>query len=174
MEEPRATRPFMPGYGVQAADEGGGLLPWSWAVERLIGSHDYWVATVWPPADDARPPRPHVMPVWGVWHEDAVWFSSSRGSRKARNLQANPTCVITTDNALEPVVLEGTADVITDRQPLAAFVDRINAKYASELTVDFVDPAVNSTFRVHPSWVFALTEENFTGSPTRWDLGRAR
>jgi hypothetical protein len=27
---------------------------------------------------------------------------------------------------------------------------------------------VNATFRVDPSWVFSLTEDDFTGSPTRW------
>ena len=46
----------MPGYGIVGPDEGRGLLPWSWAEERLIASHDYWVATVWPDG------RPHVMP----------------------------------------------------------------------------------------------------------------
>ena len=33
--EPNATRPYMPGYGILPATEGTGLLPWSWAVERL-------------------------------------------------------------------------------------------------------------------------------------------
>ena len=32
------------------------------------------------------------------------------------------------------------------------------------------DPAVNATFRVAPSWVFSLTEDDFTGSPTRWSF----
>jgi hypothetical protein len=35
MAEPRATRPYMPGYGLLDATQGTGLLPWSWAVERL-------------------------------------------------------------------------------------------------------------------------------------------
>ena len=35
----------MPGYGVQPATEGTGLLPWSWAEERLTAAHEYWVAT---------------------------------------------------------------------------------------------------------------------------------
>ena len=34
----------MPGYGTLPATEGGGLLPWSWAEERLIRSHDFWLA----------------------------------------------------------------------------------------------------------------------------------
>ena len=32
--EPRASRLFMPGYGVSESEEG--LLPWGWAVERLV------------------------------------------------------------------------------------------------------------------------------------------
>ena len=48
--EPTASRPYMPGYGVQGPDAGTGLLPWAWAVERLTASHDYWVATVRPGA----------------------------------------------------------------------------------------------------------------------------
>src|SRR5687767_2835628 len=98
---PNATRPHMPGYGIQGPDEGSGLLPWSWAIERLTASHDYWVATV------DRDGKPAVMPVWGAWLDDAVWFSSSPASRRARNLEHDARCVVTTDDALEPVVVEG-------------------------------------------------------------------
>src|SRR3954470_14425664 len=88
MSEPDSSRPYMPGYGTLPEGEGTGLLPWSWAVERLERTHDFWLATVWPDG------RPHVMPVWGVWLEDAVWFSSSLGSRKARNLAGDDRCVL--------------------------------------------------------------------------------
>jgi hypothetical protein len=30
----------MPGYGVVPANEGSGLLPWSWAEDKLRGSHE--------------------------------------------------------------------------------------------------------------------------------------
>lgn len=82
----------MPGYGVRGADEGTGLLPWTWAEERLAGSHDYWVATA------AADGRPHLMPVWGMWHDGALWFSSSTRSRKARNLRSNTRCSISTND----------------------------------------------------------------------------
>jgi hypothetical protein len=52
-----ASRPFMPGYGVAPASEGSGLLPWSWAEDKLRTSHDYWLGSVWPDG------RPHLMPV---------------------------------------------------------------------------------------------------------------
>jgi hypothetical protein len=104
MSEPRASRPYMPGYGVQGADEGAGLLPWAWAQGRLEASRNYWVTTLWPDG------RPHSMPVWGVWDDEVLWFSSSLGSRKARNVAGDPRCVIATEDANEPVVLEGRAE----------------------------------------------------------------
>jgi general stress protein 26 len=82
------------------------------AEERLTASRNYWVASSWPDG------RPHAMPVWGIWHDGALWFSSSRQSRKARNLAADPRCVVTTENAVEPVVIEGAAEVVTDPRAL--------------------------------------------------------
>jgi len=152
----------MPGYGVLGSDEGSGLLPWAWAEERLSTSHDYWVTTTWPDG------RPHVTPVWGAWLDGALWFSCSLGSRKARNLKANPRCAIATDNAQEPVVLEGAAEITTDLGLIRAFLDASNAKYDADYGIDFLDPAVNATIRVRPQRVFGLTEADFTGSPTRW------
>lgn len=83
-KQPRASRPHMPGYGILAADQGSGLLPWSWASERLAEAHNYFVATTRPDG------RPHVMPVWGLWLDDTFYFSTGRESRKARNLEGNP------------------------------------------------------------------------------------
>ncbi len=158
----------MPGYGILGPTEGSGLLPWSWATERLARSHDYWVASVWPDG------RPHVMPVWGVWLDDAVWFSSSIRSRKVRNLAADARCVVTTDDALEPVIAEGRAGIVTDQPDIAAFLAASNSKYDTDYGIDFLDPAVNATIRLRPAWVFGLDEADFIGSPTRWrfDPGR--
>ncbi len=154
----------MPGYGIQAADEGAGLLPWSWAVERLERSHDYWVATTRP--DGA----PHVMPVWGIWSEEALWFSSSRIARKARNLGTEARCVVTTDDALEPVVIEGRASAVNDAAEIQSFVTATNAKYSTDYPVEFFASPDNVCFRVQPLRVIGLDSADFTGSPTRWDL----
>ena len=162
MTDPVGGRPFMPGYGVLPADQGSGVMPWSEAEQRLTASHDYWCATVRPDG------RPHAMPVWGVWLTGRVWFSSSLGSRKARNLAADPRCTITTDDALNPVVVDGVAERVTDADRIAAFVDAVNAKYDADMTVDFLDPAVNGTYAVRPVTVIAMTHDDFTGSPTRW------
>jgi PPOX class probable F420-dependent enzyme len=158
--EPVARRPHMPEYGTLPADEGTGLLPWSWAVERLTKAHDYWVATTWPDG------RPHVTPVWGAWIDDAAWFSCAKGSRKARNLAADPRCAITNDNAYEPVVLNGVASAVDDHAAAQAFTDACNGKYTGDMTVEFVE--ANALFRVPPTSVLSLTEDDFNGSPTLW------
>jgi hypothetical protein len=87
---PVASRPYMPGYGTLGAEESIGLLPWSWAEERLVRSHDYWLATVTPSG------APHLMPVWAILHEERLWFSSAKGSRKALNLAGEPRCTLST------------------------------------------------------------------------------
>ena len=90
----------MPGYGILAADDGAGLLPWDWAVERLSGSHNYWLVTTRPDG------RPHMMPLWGLWLDSTFYFSTGRQSRKGRNLAANSHCVVATEHADEAVIVE--------------------------------------------------------------------
>jgi hypothetical protein len=153
---PKATRPYMPDYGIKGPDEGTGLLPWSWAVERLAASHDYWIATTWPDG------RPHVTPVWGAWVDDAVWFSCGPNSRKARNLDRDPRCSITSDKPSEPVVLDAVVERIPGREGAQRFADISTAKYEIEYSVEFF--ASNALFAAHPTSAFGLDEADFTGS----------
>jgi Pyridoxamine 5'-phosphate oxidase len=160
----RSTRPYMPGYGTLPATEGSGLLPWSWAEERLVSSRNYWMVTVWPDG------RPHAMPVWGMWHDGAFWFSSSKPSRKSKNLAGNTRCVVTTEDAANPVVVEGTAELLTDPKDIAKLLALENAKYETDYKIEMLDTAVNSCFRVRPIWAFGIEHGDFEGSPTRWQF----
>jgi general stress protein 26 len=108
------------------------------------------------------------MPVWAVWHDESVWFSSSKASRKAANLAARPRCTIATDNALEPVIIEGDAQIVSDHPTLQMVLDLENTKYHTDYSMEMLDPAVNVCLRVRPLWAFAIAEGDFTGSPTRW------
>ena len=168
MALPEASRPYMPGYGMLPADEGSGLLPWSWAEQRLVTARNYWLSTAWPDG------RPHMMPVWGMWQDDAFWFSSSNRSRKARNLGSDPRCTVATGDPENPVVLEGLAARVTEPDVLQKFLDWENAKYATDYTLDMVDPNANSCFRVAPLWAFGIRHDDFTGSPTRWRFSAGR
>jgi PPOX class probable F420-dependent enzyme len=164
MEIPRVSRPYMPGYGIAGPDQGSGLLPWSWAAERLTAARNYWVASTWPDG------RPHTMPVWGAWDDSTLWFTSAVGSRKVRNLRADPRCTVSTEDASDPVIIEGTARVVTDIASIRRVVDLMNAKYHSGMTMDFLDPARNATIGVRPQRVFSMLHSDFTGSATRWSF----
>ena len=65
-----------------------GMVTWQWAVERLEAARNYWLATT--KVDGA----PHVMPVWGLWLDGAVLFSTSPESIKARNFARDPRAVL--------------------------------------------------------------------------------
>jgi PPOX class probable F420-dependent enzyme len=150
----------MPDYGILPTTEGTGLLSWSWAVEHLTKSHDYWVATTWPDG------RPHVTPVWGAWIDDAVWFSCGGNSRKTRNLDRDPRCSVATDNPYEPVIIDAVVERRQDRDAVQRFTDVTNSKYDESYSADFF--AANALWAGRPQSAFALDEADFAGSPTRW------
>lgn len=162
MTEPRATRPHMPGYGIEHRPEG--LLPWSWALSRLRDSHDYWVATVWPDG------RPHLMPVWGCWDDVGLWFSSSHGSRKVRNLAERGTVTVATDDPRNPVVVDGIAEIVTDHDAVERFADALNDKYRTGYPMTFFES--NAVVLIRPASAFGVADDHFTDSPTRWRFDR--
>lgn len=163
MREPKANRPYWPDALSKAADSTSGLKSWSWALERLEKSHNYWIATSRPDG------RPHLMIVWGIWWQDAFWFSTGPRSRKAKNIAANRFCIIGTEKADEAVILEGTAQELDDRvlwKQVAAIYDR---KYGGEL-LPLLESSGGCVFRVQPDRVFGQDEhaENFVEAVTRW------
>lgn len=160
--QPRASRPFMPGYGIRGPEEGTGLLSWSWAEAQLTSSRNFWLVT------HSADGRPHAMPVWAIWHDGMLWFSSARHSRKARNLAADTRCVLTTEDTVNPVVVEAEAELVTERRDLELLLSIMNAKYQSSYGMDMLDPEQNSAYRARPRRVFGLQSDDFTGSPTRW------
>ena len=165
MPEPKASRPYWPDFPVTSADATSGLKPWSWAVERLEKSHNYWIATSRPGG------RAHLMLVWGIWWEDAFWFSTGPRTRKAKNIAADPHCVIGTEKADEAVVLEGTAQEITDRAVWKQIVEVYNAKYGGDVE-PMLESSGGSIFRVQPHTAFGQDEHaaNFAESATRWNF----
>jgi nitroimidazol reductase NimA-like FMN-containing flavoprotein (pyridoxamine 5'-phosphate oxidase superfamily) len=108
------------------------------------------------------------MPVWGMWDDSTLWFTSAAGSRKVKNLRHDPHCCVTTEDASDPVIIEGTARFVTDTPTLQRVVDLMNAKYQNGADLDFLSPAKNATIGVRPRRVFSMLHSDFTGSPTRW------
>lgn len=95
-------RPQMPeGYGVPSGDEG--LLEWERVEARLTSSTQYWMATTRPDG------RPHVVPRWGAWLDDRLWYDGSPDTVHVRNLLANPACVLHLEDGWQSVIVEGSA-----------------------------------------------------------------
>jgi pyridoxine/pyridoxamine 5'-phosphate oxidase len=147
----------MPGYGIPESSKG--LLPWSWARQRLEKSHNYWISTVRPDGS------PHTMVVWGLWIEGAFYFSTGRESRKARNLALNSRCVICTEKADEAVIVEGRADLVHDT-PQVKFFSRYEKKYEWDMSKMQDEPV----FRVTPRLAFGQFEKKFQGTATKWNF----
>jgi hypothetical protein len=157
----------MPGYGLLDAQSGRGLLPWSWAEERLAGAQ-LLDATIHPKG------MPHVMPVWGIWLKGAFYFSSGIRSRKVRNLESNPHCTVCTDQPAEPVILEGMAARVSDAGWIEEVARIYNEKYHWELVA--TDAGVQDDqgnggpiYAVTPNLVFGFYED-LSGSATRWSF----
>ena len=157
--EPRRRRPPFKGYGVHESADG--MLPWSWATERLSGARNYWVSTTRPDG------RPHAMPVWGIWLDDAFFFSSGRASAKSRNLAANPAIVVHLESGDETVILEGLAEPVLDD----GLARRVGEVYGPKY--DFAPDTFGEGdpwFVVRPQRVYAWAERDYPGSATQFDF----
>jgi Pyridoxamine 5'-phosphate oxidase len=163
MNEPKASRPFWPDFAGMPKDPATGLKPWSWALERLEKSHNYWIATT---RSDGRP---HLMIVWGIWWKDAFWFTTGPNTRKAKNIVAHDHCSIATEHADEAVIVEGIPQEIPDRSVWKQLISVYNKKYGGDLE-PLLTASGGNVYRVVPQTAFGQDEHapNFAESVTRW------
>jgi len=159
---PDRARPRFPSvYGIRKETEG--LLAWSWVEERLVAARNYWVCTTRPDG------RPHAMPVWGLWHEGAFYFSSAPDSRKARNLEANPAVAVHLESGDEVVILEGVASLEFDE----GLLGQLGADYSRKYSFDVSFTVGRPLNVVSPRVAYAWIEEDYPATATRFTL-RAR
>ena len=152
-----SERPDMPaGYGIKSGADG--QVEWSWAERQLAAARNYWLATT--SADG----RPHAMPVWGVWVEDALLFSTDPASTKGRNLDARPDVVVHLESGDEVVVLRGRAERMAPAR-YDAFVSAYDEKYG--VRVETGDPQFG-LYQLVPERVLAWTEADFPTTATRF------
>lgn len=159
--EPVADRPDMPeGY------LGPAPLPWNWAVEQLTKARNYWITTIGPGG------KPHVRPVWGVWLDDAVQFST--GARHAANIARDPRATVNLESGDDCVIIEGTASAVTDPRERRAFIAAYEPKYDYAMSVDFVDVVYVVRPRIALGWIahdIAREATLFQATATRWTFG---
>lgn len=135
------------------SDPDAAALPWAEAVRVLESSEMFWLSTV---RSDGRP---HVAPLPAIWLDDALHFCTGAAEQKAKNIEANRNCVLTTGtNSYRSgvdVVVEGSADRVADNAMLARLASMWKDKIDWAFEVGdgvFLDPQAAG----HPALVFAV------------------
>jgi hypothetical protein len=167
--DPPSDRPQVPSSGIP--DSVDGLLPWTWARERLEAAITYWLSTTRPDG------RPHCIPIWGVWLDENFWFEGGLTTRWARNLATNPAVAMTVhvDDATA-VIVEGVASDRSDPGP--ALASRLVAAFGKYRRTRWAYEADPSNWRrgsggalwcLEPRTVLGWSR--FPEDATRWRLG---
>ena len=119
----------------------------------------------------------HVTPLPAIWLEGALHICVGRHEQKAKNLARDPRCVLTTGtNQLRAgldVVVEGTAERVTDRSRLLRLAELWRAKLDWHFEIGdgaFRDGAGRDglVFRLSPTKVLAFGKAPFTQTRYRF------
>lgn len=169
MVEREPETKLFPGFSSDAAV----ATEWPQGRRDLEEAELYWLSTVRPDG------RPHVTPLLGVWLDGALYFCTGPDERKAKNLEQNEHCILTTgSNNLDglDLVIEGEAAKVSDEPELRTVADTYESKYGARLTApegtwsglgDAIRNGEVLVYRVAPStaWGFA---KGRVFSQTRW------
>ena len=151
-------------YGIgRGGSAPGELLPWSRVVEWLERSRNYWVCTTRPDG------RPHAKPVWGLWMDGALLFSTDPNGVTARNLAAGSPLSAHLESGDEVVILDGDVEHPDDPALLRRFADAYDEKYG--ITVDESNPST-PIIALRPTKVLSWDEANYPETATRWAVPR--
>ncbi len=109
-------------------------------VKKLETQQNLWFSSV--RADG----RPHLAPVWFVWHAGKIFIGTDPKSVKSRNIHHNPQVVVALEDGTHPLICEGIARPVTKPWPeplLAAFFQ----KYEWDLSKE---DQYNEVFEITP------------------------
>jgi hypothetical protein len=163
------------GKGTQASSEAGQSQPLDWdeTVRSLSNGGWFWLATVRPDGS------PHVMPLFGAWNGTGFFITSKETTRKSRNLDAEPRCVLSTDTGDLHMIIEGIARQVRDTETLQRASDTFRDAYGwptwvagDQLDADDGAPTSGgppyAVFEITPTRAFALPTDGEKSTPTRW------
>jgi len=141
-------------YVSEFSEPGSVAVPWDDIQRVLSESEMFWLSTV------RRDGRPHVAPLPAMWLDGRLHFCTGAHEQKARNIESNPRCVLTTGtNAYRSgldVVVEGTVARLGDEPTLTRLAQmwRDKLDWAFEVADgQFRDPGNGD----HRAAVFTLT-----------------
>ena len=124
MRNPKISRPVFPkGY----ADKPASYVSWEWVAAQLTESKHYWLCSVRPNG------RPHVVPRWGVFINNKLYYDGSTETRHARNILENPHITLNLESGEKAIIMEGTTRPAEKPTPQFAqtLAAAISQKYAA-------------------------------------------
>ena len=96
--------------------------------DRFENERNIWLASA---REDGRP---HLVPIWFVWHEDVWYICTHPDSAKAKNMLHQPVIQWSLENGDDPFVVEGTAEKIA--APSQTIIDLFQNKFDWNITTD--------------------------------------
>jgi Pyridoxamine 5'-phosphate oxidase len=139
------------------------------------GRYTAWLTTI--NADGS----PHVTGVGARWDDGVYWIVSGRNARKGKNLERDPRCAVSLSTKGYDVVVEGTAELVTDSEVVAVVAARYAAggwpcevdESGAALTAPFSAPSAGPPpwhlYRVTPTKATAL-QVHGAGGATSWSF----
>ncbi|GGX34911.1 pyridoxamine 5'-phosphate oxidase family protein [Streptomyces lomondensis] len=118
---------------------------------RLEREIDIWVATA--DADGV----PCLVPLWFVWHEEAVWLCTRLTNPTGRNLRDGRRARLAFGDTRDVALVDGDVETFTARQVPPAAAEAFRAKTGWDPREDHASYAF---FRVRPRAVQAWCEEH--------------
>ena len=79
--------------------------------------------------------RPHVVPIWFTLDGDTIVFTTGEHAVKAANIRRDPRICLCVDDETPPyayIMVEGTATLSKDIDPLLHWATRIGGRYMGE------------------------------------------
>lgn len=156
-------RPVLPaGYIMEGVEQR--FLEWDYVEQRLTESITYWIGTTRPNG------RPHISPIWGIWHEGCFWFDGSPETRRGKNIAHNPYITVNLEDGTKVVIVEG---VVTDLKEVSLGVRQTlsevyTAKYSAHGYSPEPETWESGIYVTEPHTILAWTE--FGVDMTRWKV----
>lgn len=88
-------------------------------------------------------------------------------AEKGRNIARNPAILVHLESGDDVVILEGTAEQVTDAGVLSRFIDAYDTKYGFRLDSSDLTYGV---YTLRPKVAMAWLEQDFPNTATRWRL----
>jgi hypothetical protein len=144
------------------------LIPLAWpaVADRLHEARNLWLTTTAPGSP------PHAVPVWGAVHAEVLHLYTSRGSRKARNIAAEPRVVVHLPDAEDVLIVDGRLRDVGSPADVPEVVAAFAAKYwapADRAYLPGVDQGVDVVYALTPRRALSWRLADFENSQRRWD-----